>query len=66
MNQWYLQYELLCSTDLLLKLGDPNSNLRLLRIYGNSIERKDHVGPYHNKEVIFIHITAQVQCRLMK
>ena len=40
---------LLYNTDLLLQLGDPN--LRLLRIYGSSIESKDHVGPYHNKEV---------------
>lgn len=37
------------TADLLLQLGDPN--LRLLRIYGGSIESKDHVGPYHNKEV---------------
>ena len=35
--------------DLLLQLGDPN--LRLLRIYGSSIERKNHKGPYGNKEV---------------
>jgi len=43
LNMWY------CCTDLLLKLADRN--LRLLRIYGSSIERKDHIGPYFNKEV---------------
>ena len=40
---------MLTFTDLLLQLGDPN--LRLLRLYGGSIESKDHVGPCHNKEV---------------
>ena len=37
--------------DLLLQLQLDNAKLRLLRIYGNSIERKDYVGPYYNKEV---------------
>ena len=37
--------------DLLLQLQLGNTELRLLRIYGNSIERKDYVGPYYNKDV---------------
>ena len=47
----------LTAIDLLLKLGDRN--LRLLRIYGNSIERKDHIGPYYNKQV-GLHIVGVV------
>ena len=50
-------------TDLLLQLGDRN--LRLLRIYGSSIESKDHVGPYHNKEVhimLILHFSVCKMC----
>jgi len=43
---WWINY---IHIDLLLKLADRD--LRLLRIYGTSIERKDHIGPYFNKEV---------------